>query len=437
VQTVTEHLIDRVGASLPRAMRDGAELEAAYRLLGSEHVLPDAVMAPHIAATVERVVAEQVAYCIMDTTELRFGGDARKGLGPLQGNDRGFLAHFALAVACDGSRLPLGILNLETIVRPEIPKGRRGTKKSRGASDSESLKWSRGVVAAEEAVGGRAQLIHLMDREADIYELLAELTSRSSRFVVRVAQNRVAEDEEGLGKLFDLLQSAGEVFTRDVPLSRRLRATKQHPRRSERRATLSFASRPLTIRRPPSADRKWPAALTLNFVHVFEKQPPAGETAIDWKLVTSEPCETQRKIEAVADAYRTRWVIEELNKALKTGCGIEQCQLESIGAILTLLAMMLPIAVQLLALRSLAEMSKSALALGFLSSTQLRVLRAMSKRVKLGDNPTAEQALLAIAALGGHLKNNGSPGWIVLIRGFQDLLRYVEAWEVLKTGPEI
>jgi hypothetical protein len=172
-------------------------------------------------------------------------------------------------------------------------------------------------------------------------------------------------------------------------------------------------------------------------VHVFEKDPPVGETAVDWKLVTSEPCKTQGQIEAVADAYRTRWVIEELNKALKTGCGIEQCQLESIGSILNLLAIMLPIAVQLLALRSLAQMRKGALALGVLSSTQLRVLRAMSKSVKLGDNPTAEQALLAIAALGGHLKNNGPPGWIVLIRGFQDLLRYVEAWEVLKTGPEI
>jgi hypothetical protein len=418
-------------------MHDEAELEATYRALGSEHLQPDSVIAPHITATVERVVAERVAYCVLDTTELRFGGAERKGLGPLQGRDRGFLAHIALAVACDGSRLPLGVLNLETIVRPESPKGRRGTKKSRGACDSESLKWSRGVVASEQAVDGRAQLIHLMDREADIYELLAELTSRSSRFVIRVAQNRVAEDDEGIGRLFDLLQANGDVFTRDVPLSRRPKATKQHPRRAERRATLSFASRLLTIHRPRSADHKWPAALTLNFVHVFEKEAPAGETAINWKLVTSEACETQPQIEAVADAYRTRWVIEELNKALKTGCGIEQCQLESIGSILTLLAIMLPIAVQLLALRSLAEMRKNAFALGLLSSTQLRVLRAMSKRVKLGDNPTAEQALLAIAGLGGHLKNNGPPGWMVLIRGFQDLLRYVEAWEVLKTGPEI
>jgi hypothetical protein len=30
--------------------------------------------------------------------------------------------------------------------------------------------------------------------------------------------------------------------------------------------------------------------------------------------------------------------------------------------------------------------------------------------------------MLAVAALGGHIVNNGSPGWIVLGRGYDDLL---------------
>jgi hypothetical protein len=172
--------------------------------------------------------------------------------------------------------------------------------------------------------------------------------------------------------------------------------------------------------------------LTLNFVHAFEKDPPEGEAPIDWKLVTSEPCETPKQVEAVVDAYRTRWVIEELNKALKTGCGIQKSQLECFDSIFRLLAILLPVAVQLLALRSLAAQQKRALAMAALSRTQLMVLRAMAKNVALPRNPTAEQALRAIASLGGHLKRNGPPGWIVLGRGFQNLVHYVEAWEVLK-----
>ena len=429
--------MERPGVSLPHMMGSEAALEAAYRFLGNEQVDPRAILAPHIAATAERIVAIGVAYCVSDTTELRFGGGTRQGMGPLQGAGRGFLAHLALAVAADGSRTPMGTLNLEAIVRPEAPKRRRGTKKSRRQADSESLKWSRGVIAAEDALDRRADLIHLMDREADIYELLALFSARNSRYVVRVAQNRVAEDEDGVGMLFDLLAAGREIVTRDVPLSRRDRATKRHPRRSERRAKLSFAAQTLTLRRPTSAAKKLPPTLTLNFVHVFEKNPPAGEVPIDWKLVTSEPCASRKQVEAVVDAYRTRWVIEELFKALKTGCGIERSQLESIDSLLNLLAIMLPVAVQLLALRSLAMAQKTALALGVLSALQVRVLRAMSTRVRLPRHPTAEQALLAIAALGGHLRNNGPPGWIVLGRGFQDLLRYAEAWHIMERSQKM
>jgi hypothetical protein len=44
--------------------------------------------------------------------------------------------------------------------------------------------------------------------------------------------------------------------------------------------------------------------------------------------------------------------------------------------------------------------------------------------------PTARDALLAVAALGGHIKNNGDPGWIVLGRGYQDLLRLELGWSL-------
>ena len=57
----------------------------------------------------------------------------------------------------------------------------------------------------------------------------------------------------------------------------------------------------------------------------------------------------------MVDAYRARWVIEELFKALKTGCQIEKRQMESYGALRIALALFLPIAVRLLALRDAAR----------------------------------------------------------------------------------
>ncbi len=62
-----------------------------------------------------------------------------------------------------------------------------------------------------------------------------------------------------------------------------------------------------------------------------------------------------------------------------------------------------------------------------LTSTQLDVLRACSD-VKLGTKPTCRDALLAVPALGGHIKNNGDPGWQVLARGYERLIILEEAW---------
>ena len=415
-------VMERPAAPLPQAMGGEAALEGAYRLLNNRRVTPDALLAPHVAGTAERVIAAGGAFCISDTTELRFGGEARTGLGPLQGGGRGFLAHISLAVARDGSRLPFGVLGLETIIRPEQPKKRRGTRKSRTAADSESLKWSRGAIAAEEAVGGAAPLIHLMDREADIYTLFAMFIERGSRFVVRLAQDRLVTSDDAVAiRLFDALEPRNEAVVRDVPISLRKTGSKQHPSRDARLARLSIAAQTLSLHRPVHAAKVGPETLPLNFVHVFEPAPPDGCAPIDWKLVTSEPIDSPRAIEVIVDAYRTRWVIEDFNKALKTGCAFEKRELESAFALLNLFAIILPVAVQLLALRSLASANKQALASLIFSPTQLAALRSAS-RVPLPLNPTAEQALLAVASLGGHLKNNGAPGWQVLYRGMQDLL---------------
>jgi IS4 transposase len=76
---------------------------------------------------------------------------------------------------------------------------------------------------------------------------------------------------------------------------------------------------------------------------------------VAWYLVTSESVDTVEQVEAVVDAYRARWVIEELFKALKTGCNFERRQLESSQSLRIALATFLPIAVQLLALRRAAR----------------------------------------------------------------------------------
>ncbi len=64
-----------------------------------------------------------------------------------------------------------------------------------------------------------------------------------------------------------------------------------------------------------------------------------------------------------------------------------------------------------------------------LTQTQLQVLSAAAPK-PLPNNATVTDALLAIARLGGHLKRNGDPGWIVLARGYHTLLTLTLGWRL-------
>ena len=70
------------------------------------------------------------------------------------------------------------------------------------------------------------------------------------------------------------------------------------------------------------------------------------------------------------------------------------------------------------------------------TETELVVLDALPKKLKLASNPTVHDALLATASLGGHLKNNGEPGWQSLGDGLIELLKAVAIYELFQRNAD-
>jgi hypothetical protein len=420
----------RPGLSFPRMMGSESEREALYRLLGNKNVTVEELLAPHFEATRRRMHERPVVLAVHDTTEFTFAGEKKRpGLGLLP-NGQGFLGHVALAVAPE-ERLPLGVIGLETIFRATKRKPKR-TEASRRSPDKESARWARLAVSVEERVHHPA-VVHLMDREADAYELLAELAGRGSRFVIRVQYDRQAQGEDGQwASLSETMAQAPMVLEREVVLSRRSKHRPPgpcavHPPRAGRTARLAVSAATVTLRRPARRCAALPPSLTVNVVRVHEIDPPPGEPAVQWQLVTTEPISTPAEVALIVDYYRARWVIEEYFKALKRGCRYEQRQLEGRASLLNALALFIPIAWRLLLFRTLARRATPGPASLTLTSTQIAVLETMTRR-KLPVDATTRDALLAVAALGGHIKNNGWPGWEVIGRGYEDLLMYEAAW---------
>jgi hypothetical protein len=438
LRRIVTQLDQQPATPFPQALASEADLEGFYRFVRNEQVSFDALLAPHVAATVARVLGVDEALAVHDTSEFRFGGK-RAGLGRLMQSGHGFLGHFTQLVSADGRRSPLGTIAVESWTRDEpTPSALRQQKKityaEMHAMPSEQDRWLRGVTAAENAVAGRVSLIHVMDSEADDYALMAALVEAERRWVIRLCYDRKLADVDAgdPSKAKELVAQCAVACTRDVNVSRRRKqvgpTTRRRGRpRDERIATLAISATPAVFR-APSYIRDNPR-LAVNIVSVVERDPPTDAEPVEWLLITTEPIDTDEQILKVIDIYRARWVIEEFFKALKTGCAFEQRQLESKHTILNALGMMLPIAWRLLHLRTLSRTAEDQPGRLVLSELELQVLRHASKK-PLPADPTVMDVLLAVARLGGHLRSNGAPGWLVLGRGYQDLMMMVAGFKL-------
>ena len=416
---LSELLAGNPAQSFPKATGTDSELEATYRFLRNRAVTPDRILAPHYGATVQRCASAKVVLIAHDSTEFGFG-TPRPGLGRGRGAENdSFIAHVALALT--PVREPLGVVGLRTLFR-DAEGGAKGPKESR--------RWHELVADVIGRVAGQFEVIHVMDREADAYELLAALVGAEQRFVIRQQFDREVTFEGELQRTRAAMVGAPMLLERSVKVSKRApgkktrtppKRAKKHPPRLERIACLEVTARHFEVQRPKGPPQGRPPLLELNVVLVHEPSPPEGAEPVDWCLITTEPIDTAEDVAAIVDAYRARWVIEEYFKALKTGCGFEKRQLETRASILNALALFAPIAWQLLVLRHLSRDTAETPADRVLSPLKLRVLQG-HKRTKLRPEATVREAMLAIASLGGHIKNNGDPGWIVLGRGYEDLL---------------
>jgi hypothetical protein len=427
--------------SVPRASKDSAETEATYRFVNNPSIDYLAIMEAHVQQTLERVSRVQTVVVAHDTSEFSYSGELRRqGLGRIKKGDQGFLAHTALAVTGDGTRRPLGVLGFAPWVRTGPARRKKNNGKKRSGNDyaklkdKESARWFEMVQEVSSRVSEGTSVVHVMDREGDAYRLLWQMIEGGHRHVIRLSKDRVVQgaDSDGTKELLsESLERLEGLCEMEVPIARRAKSripgtARTFAAREARVARLEFCATTVRIHKP-RYEKEAPAWLELHVVSVREIDAPPDVEPIDWWLATQEPIDTAEQVLAIVEYYRTRWTIEEFFKALKTGCAVEKRQHESLHALLNVTAICLPIAWSMLALRNLARTAPDLPATLVLTPTQVEVLRAVSKK-KLGHDATIREALYAVAALGGHLKSNGEPGWLVLARGMEFLIAVELGW---------
>ena len=444
-QSIVEKIAEKPNESFPNIFGSEAELAALYRFVGNPRIDFKNIISAHIASTVARCTTVGKVLAIHDTTEFSFkiwDDYVRPALSKKSKKRQGYYAHATIAASADGLRAPLGTLGIRPFIHSadQDEETQQFWDQNFGALECESDRWFDAVFNAEEELKYVDEVIHVGDREADIYELLANMSIFKCQYVIRAAQDRRVIDKEQpeIAKLFDSVANQPVLTTRTIELSPRRHSStppavqKAYPSRGKRPATLEFRAVTLFVQRPKNRSDlvDFPESLELNVVEAREIDVPEGEEPVRWVLLTSEAIDTIEDVLLVVDMYRTRWLIEEFFKAIKTGCAYEERQLETASSLLNGLALTLPVAWKLLVMRHLERNCPDIPADAIITFIQFQCLCAALPKWKWSDEPTVGEICRAIASLGGHQKSNGRPGWLTISRGFRKLLEMEQGWKL-------
>jgi hypothetical protein len=418
-------------ASIPQACGSWAKTKAAYRFFDHDELTPEALLSAHTQATVQRAAAHPLVLCAQDTTTLNYATHPRtRGLGPI-GNNRdktlGLLLHSTLALTPGGQ--PLGLLQAKSWSRSTATFGRSSHARNRTPqADKESQKW-RASYAACQAVAAQCPdttLVNVSDREGDLYELFADaLTPRPGprvELLVRAQHNpQVEHPQKALWACLGAQRVSGHLKI-------------QVPRKDGqpgRLATLSLRFTRVTLC-PPCLKTDQPP-LTLWAVEARERRPPKGATPLCWRLLSTLPVEDCAAAVQRIRWYAQRWQIEVLHKVLKSGCAVEQRQLETAARLQRVVVVDLIVGWRVLALCKAGRESPELPASEWLNDGEWRALASyMEERARPpGHPPTVRQAVRWIAQLGGFLgrRSDGEPGPMVVWRGLQQLRVITAAWK--------
>jgi Transposase DDE domain len=196
--------------------------------------------------------------------------------------------------------------------------------------EKESQCWLDTLKASEAGVNADVVLVHIGDREADIFDLFAMPRQSNSELLIWAEHNRKIKHE--LDYLIPTIEQSSVIGEMTVEVQR-------NPGRLARTAHLIIKAMAVTIEVPRHhKQRSQYKPVELNVLLVEEKTLAVDGESIRWLLLTSLPIETLEQACQYVYWYSLHWLIERFHYTLKSGCKIEKLQLETKERLLNALA---------------------------------------------------------------------------------------------------
>lgn len=256
----------------------------------------------------------------------------------------------------------------------------------------------------------KVQIIEVMDREGDVFDIMKNCLSLSHDFLIRAKNDRILE-ETSKSTLFDFVKKLSPAGTIQLDVRKR-------PKQIPRKALLNVSFSEVTI--PASKNRK-DVEIKCNVVYVVEKDPPENQEPLEWILLTSVDVNSFEDACQMIEWYKCRWIIEEYHKGIKSGCKVEEKQLKTAERLERYLGVANIIALRLLKLRDYARNMPNISAKKVIEPLKVDILMKYNNIKK--DDLTLYEYYREVAKIGGFIgrKSDGEPGWQTLWKGEVEL----------------
>ncbi len=427
---IVKQLFDKMGNSIPMACQDWANTKAAYRFFSNPNLSEGEILDGHFQSTKSRFDATDGPILVLhDTTEITYKRSEPQNIGYTRkcGNRKGLfdqdikraqcgvLMHSSLVLTTEG--LPLGFSAKKFWNRDKF-KGVKAIYRKKNATripieEKESFRWIEGIRNSNNLLKEPERLVHIGDREADIYDLFYQAQQDNSNYLVRIKVDRRTEDE--MATINQVLKKAKSRGHHKV--------TYFDKNGIEVEATLEIKYEEITIKPAFGIKTKKYPDITAIFIHAKEISKTGGDReSIEWKLITNIP------VKSIADAaeklhwYSLRWKIEVFFKILKSGCKVEDAKLRTAEALCKLIAIYSIMSWRVFWMTMLNRETLNLSPKLALSELELKILDHV-KPDKKPIKSNLSKYILKIAKLGGYLARSSDPppGNNVLWRGLQRL----------------
>lgn len=334
------------------------------------------------------------------------------------------------------SKIPLGIGGVHLWNR----KGESLTHHSkRFITQRESNKWYTPLRQARDTVLKSAeQITYVMDREADVYEILEGIPDSRTQVVIRSNYNRYVK---AAGRLIQL-----DKFISDLPVRGKLHITLQSHQRSGQRIETAVRFGVVEIPKPKSGLylSQTRDVIPMSVVDVVEIRGKGNKNEkVHWRLWTSISVTTLEQAKQIVDIYKSRWHIEELFRLMKTEAfDIESSELEKPQNLFKLGVLVMEASVIIAQLKSVRDVESEIKIETIFNSQEIECLQALDIDLKgtteKQSNPFNPQSLSwaswIIARMGGWkgYRSQRPPGSITYKQGLERFYGFYEGFQLGK-----